>query len=170
MKIALIGAHATGKTTLAYGIATSLKKMNFNVDVLGEISRDCPFPVNENTTEKAQEWILFTQYIKEIERENKYDYLICDRSLLDNYAYYVRRFGEIKKLEPFILEHMKSYDYLFKVPIRKNYLKNDGFRSIDKKFQKDIDKTVDELLMKFDISFYNYSNLKNTLETITNKK
>jgi nicotinamide riboside kinase len=170
MKIALIGAHATGKTTLAYDIATSLKKMNFNVDVLGEVSRDCPFPINENTTIKAQSWILFTQYLREIEKEDKCDYLICDRSVLDNYAYYVRKFGRSEEMEPFILNHMKSYGYLFKIPIKEEYLTKDGIRSIDKKFQKEIDENVDELLLRFKVNFQNYTTLNEAMGVITKGK
>jgi nicotinamide riboside kinase len=170
MKIAFIGAHATGKTTLAYEIATSLKKRNFNVDVLGEVSRDCPFPINENTTIKAQSWILFTQYLKEIEKEDKCDYLVCDRSVLDNYAYYVRKFGRSEEMEPFILNHMKSYGYLFKVPIREEYLTKDGIRSIDKKFQKEIDENVDELLLRFKVNFNNYTTFDEAMEVITKRK
>lgn len=170
MKIALIGAHGSGKTTLGYDIAASLKKIDFNVDVLGEVSRDCPFPINENTTEEAQKWILFTQYIREIEKEGKCDYLICDRSLLDNYAYYVRKFGRSPILEPFILDHMKSYGYLFKTPINKEYLTKDGKRSIDKKFQQEIDMGVYELLNKFKIDFYDYIDLEKTMEIITREK
>ena len=71
MKIALIGAHATGKTTFVYEIAISLKKQGFNADILTEVSRDSPFPINEETTQEAQKWILFTQYLREIEKEKK---------------------------------------------------------------------------------------------------
>jgi nicotinamide riboside kinase len=166
MKVALIGTHATGKTTLAYDIASSLKKRNFNVDFLGEVSRDCPFPINEDTTKSAQKWILLTQYVREIEKEGKCDYLICDRSLLDNYAYYIRKFGESKELEPLILEHMGSYDYLFKVPINEKYLVSDGVRSIDKEFQEEIDCLIDKLLQRFDIHFYDYADLEKTIEII----
>lgn len=170
MKIALIGAHATGKTTLAYGIANSLKKKGFNVDFLGEVSRDCPFPINENTTKEAQKWILFTQYIKEIEKEGKCDYLICDRSLLDNYAYYVRRFGTSIELEPLIKEHLKTYGYLFKVPINERYLIDDGKRSIDKKFQKEIDEGVNNLLKRFKVKYCDYVSLNKTMGLIIKGK
>lgn len=170
MKVALIGTHATGKTTLAYEIASSLKKKNFNIDVLGEVSRDCPFPINEDTTPNAQKWILLTQYIREMEKEGKCDCLICDRSLLDNYAYYIRRFGKNKELEPLILDHMGSYNYLFKVPINEGYLVNDGVRSIDKGFQKEIDELIHELLHEFKIPFQDYISLEKTIEIIVDKK
>ncbi|MEK6913835.1 MAG: AAA family ATPase [Nanoarchaeota archaeon] len=166
MKIALIGTHGTGKTTSAYGIALKLKENGFNVDILGEVARECPFPINENTTKEAQTWILFMQYLKEIEREEKCDYLVCDRSLLDNYAYYVRKFGRSKALEPFILEHMKSYGYLFKIPINEKYLINDGARAVNKEFQKEMDILIDELLKIFDIPFIDYVDLETTIKTI----
>jgi nicotinamide riboside kinase len=165
-KVAFIGTHGTGKTTLVYELASCLKKLDFNVDVLTEVSRENPFPINEQTTRESQKWILFTQYIKEIEKEGKCDYLICDRSLVDNYAYYVKKFGRDEKIEPFILDHMKTYFHLFKVPINKKYLTYDGKRSIDETFQKEIDGVVNDLLIKFEIPFQNYTCLNYAIEKI----
>lgn len=54
MKIALIGTHGTGKTTLAYDIISKLKKKGIDADFLGEVARICPFPINEQTTKKSQ--------------------------------------------------------------------------------------------------------------------
>lgn len=164
-KLAFIGSHAVGKTTLVYELASILKKMSFNVDVLTEVSRDSPFLINEDTTKKAQRRILFTQYIGEIEKEN-YDYLICDRSLIDNYAYYVHKFGRDKTIEPFILEHMKTYSNLFKVPINEKYRVSDGTRSIKRDFQKSIDEKVNELLDLFNIPFENYVGLGKVINSI----
>ncbi len=169
-KIAFIGTHATGKTTLVHTLVSALKKKSCNVDVVLEVSRDCPLPVNENTTRDAQRWILATQYIREIERSGKCDYLVCDRSLLDNYAYYVNKFGRSKALEPFILEHMETYDYLFKVPINKKYLFDDRFRSLDRKFQEDIDNRVNSLLRGFNIEYREYHSMKDTLKEVFEKK
>lgn len=165
-KVAFIGTHGTGKTTLVFDLASSLKKVGFNVDVLTEVVRDSPFPINKQTTRESQKWILFTQYIKEIEKEEKCDYLICDRSLIDNYAYYVNKFGRDEKLEPFILDHMKTYFHLFKVPINKKYLISDGKRSIEEAFQKQIDEVVDNLLVTFQIPFQNYTCLNNAIKIV----
>ena len=166
MKIAFIGTHGTGKTNLVYQLAYSLKKAGSKVDVLTEVVRDSPFPINEETTLESQKWILFTQYIREIEKEKKCKHLICDRSLIDNYAYYVNKFGRAKELEPFILDHMQTYNYLFKVPINKKYLIKGGVRSLDETFQKEIDNEVDKLLSKFHIPFHNYTCLDNVIKII----
>jgi len=155
-KIAFIGTHGSGKTTLAHELVVKLKKKSKNVEFLPEIVRDCPFPVNEGATKKAQLWVLFMQIIKEFEKEEKADFLICDRSILDPYVYYVRKFGRLKFIEPLVINHLKTYDLLIKVPIRENFLINDNFRSIDKKFQKEIDELIDKFLKGMKIKYVEY--------------
>ena len=54
MKVAFIGTHGVGKTTLAYGLAMRLKQLGANVGFLEEVARRCPFPINEETSLQAQ--------------------------------------------------------------------------------------------------------------------
>ena len=88
-KIAFVGTHGTGKTTLAHELVSKLKREGIDVGFLGEIARKCPLPINEQTSKKSQIWIILSQIIREIEEEGKSDFLICDRSVLDSYCYYV---------------------------------------------------------------------------------
>ena len=157
MKIALIGTHGIGKTTLAHDIMTRLKKRGIDAGFLSEIVRECPFPVNENTTRKSQLWIMLMQIIKELEFEERYGVLICDRSVLDSYCYYAKKFGKSEVLEPLIKKHLETYALIIKVPLRDGFLKDDKFRSTDKKFQKDIDEKMDGLLKKFGVNFASIS-------------
>ncbi|MBU4116350.1 MAG: AAA family ATPase [Nanoarchaeota archaeon] len=159
MKIAFIGTHGTGKTTLAHELISKLKKKGIDIDFLGEIVRKCPFPINENTTKKSQIWIILNQIIKEMETEERCKVLVSDRSVLDGYCYYVNQFGEAKFLEALIKKHLKTYSYIIRVPIRKGWLKKDKIRSISEKFQKDIDKQFDKLLNKFKVKHINLKNL-----------
>jgi Cdc6-like AAA superfamily ATPase len=50
LKLALIGTHGVGKTTLAHEICSLLKKADHNVDLVTEVARRSPFPINEATT------------------------------------------------------------------------------------------------------------------------
>lgn len=50
MKIAIVGTHGIGKTTLAYQIACEAKKKGKNATVINEIARRCPFPLNDEQT------------------------------------------------------------------------------------------------------------------------
>jgi ABC-type cobalamin/Fe3+-siderophores transport system ATPase subunit len=86
LKLALIGAHGVGKTTLAYEICTLLKKARHDVELATEVMRRSPFPLNEPTTFEEQLWILHTQIAQELDVSTRARHLICDRSVLDNYC------------------------------------------------------------------------------------
>ncbi len=169
MKIALIGTHGTGKTTISHSLISNLKKKGLDADFLGELARKCPFPLNENTTKRSQIWIILNQIIKEIENEEKCSLLICDRSVLDGYCYYLNKFGNLKEIEPLILKHLQTYDLIVKIPIRKGFLKKDKIRSVNKKFQKDIDKIIDSLLKKFKIKIMRFKEKEITNEEIVKR-
>jgi len=70
---------------------------------------------------------------------------VCDRSVLDNYAYMVLACGRQRWLEGFVSHWMKTYDLLFKVPIC-GAASADGVRDTDEFFMRSIDGLVDELL------------------------
>jgi len=169
MKIALIGTHGTGKTTLALELTAGLKKLGYNAGFLGELAGRCPLPINEDETPEAGKWIIHNQYVKEIDEGIKFPVLICDRSIFDGYVYYNYKFGKNIGLEETVKEEIKNYDFLFRVPINPDYLIKDGIRSIDPKFQKGIDKRCDYLLNKFSINCYTTNNLNDMLQIIDNK-
>jgi len=166
MKIALIGPHGTGKTTIAHEIVVALKKENINVDFLGEIARECPFPINKEVTKKAQEWIIYFQCLREIEAEEKTEILICDRSLFDGYVYYSYFFEDNRVLEELIKEKIKEYSLLIKIPLREGYLINDGIRDTDKKFQSDIEERFNTLLKKLNVPYKDYEDLNSVINMI----
>jgi len=169
-KIAFIGTHGTGKTTLAHGLVYELKKQNKNAEFLGEIARLCPLPINEQTSKEAQEWIIYNQYTKELESLNKCKILVCDRSVLDSYAYYMNKCGENKLIENFVDEKIREYSFLFKVSINPKFLKEDGIRATDPVFQKNIDEKMDYLLNKLSVKHYRINNLEEALKIIKNDR
>jgi broad-specificity NMP kinase len=83
VKLALIGTHGVGKTTLAYETCSLLKKADYNVELVTEVARRSPLPVNEATTLEGQLWILHAQIAAEIEAAARAPHVICDRSALD---------------------------------------------------------------------------------------
>jgi nicotinamide riboside kinase len=147
-KVALVGTHGVNKTTLAYELAGALKRKGTTVELLTEIARECPFPLNEQATREAYQWIIARQVQLEIEKAPRADVLVCDRSVLDNFAYYVRRYrGTSKQAEALGLycrSWMETYDLLVRLPIAQA-LAADGFRSTNEQFQREIDLVCDEL-------------------------
>jgi len=72
LKIAFIGTHGVGKTTLCFDLAAHLKRLDFSVDLVKEVARECPLPINRDTTLEAQSWILHTQIAREIAAADSY--------------------------------------------------------------------------------------------------
>jgi len=145
MKLAFIGTHGVGKTTLCYDLASALKRQGLNIDMVKEVARLSPLPINRKTSLEAQLWILASQVAEEIRSTAHHEVVICDRSVLDNYAYMTFACGRQKPIERFVDYWMKSYDLLFKVPISGSAAA-DGVRDTDEFFMRAIDQLVDTLL------------------------
>lgn len=150
MKIAFIGSHGVGKTTLCFDLASRLKRLDLSVDIVKEVARSCPLPINQDTTVEAQAWILHTQIAEEIAAGTQYEAVICDRSVLDNYAYMVARVGRRREYDALVREWVKTYDGLFKVPVLQAP-SFDGTRDLSLPFQMEIDDVLDRLVDVFKV-------------------
>jgi len=150
LKLAFVGTHGVGKTTLCFDLASQLKRLDLGVEIVKEVARRCPLPINEDTTLDAQAWILHTQIAEELEASARYEAVICDRSVLDNYAYLVARVGRRHDLDELVGSWIRGYNALFKVPVlgAPSY---DGMRAVSRTFQMEIDTTIDRLLREFDV-------------------
>jgi len=144
-KLAFIGTHGVGKTTLCYDLGAILKRRGLHVDLVKEVARLSPLPINRQTSLEAQVWILTTQIAEEIRSAAHHEVVVCDRSVLDNYAYLVFAAGRQRWLEPLVNRWMRTYDLLFKVPISGS-ASADGVRDTDEFFMRQIDRLVDELV------------------------
>jgi thymidylate kinase len=145
VKAAFIGTHGVGKTTLCYELAAALKRQGLNVDIVKEVARLSPLPINRQTSLDAQTWILVTQIAEEIRSASVHDVVVCDRSVLDNYAYMVRACGRQPALEQLVDYWLSTYDLLLKVPVI-GRADADGVRDTDEEFVLDIDRRVAGLL------------------------
>ena len=150
MKIAFIGTHGVGKTTLCFDLASALKRAGVSVDMVKEVARLSPLPINRKTSLEAQTWILMTQVAEEIRSGAYNEVVVCDRSAIDNYAYMVLACGRQKPFERFVAHWMKSYDLLFKVSIS-GVASADGVRDTDEFFMRAIDSLVDKLLAEMKV-------------------
>lgn len=145
MKVALIGSHGVGKTTLCYELAARLKRRNVDVEIVREVARRCPLPINRETTYDAQGWILHTQIAWEIEAAAAHELVLCDRSVVDNYCYMVHAVGAQKMWESLVDSWLGTYALLIHVPLwgRPSY---DGVRATDPLFQEQIDDLLEGMI------------------------
>ncbi len=153
LKIGLMGTHGIGKTTLLYSLAGFLKNHGYNVAFVEEMSRKCPLPINEETNFDAQFWIMLNQIREEIEKSGE-DIVLTDRTVLDNFAYLVRKAKMNGGIDPEKVEEMsriakfwmKTYDYIFFIqPIELENLA-DGVRATDKAFRDEVHELIKNLV------------------------
>ncbi len=169
LKVAFVGTHGVGKTTLCFDLAAQLKRLDLGVDIVKEVARRCPLPINEGTTLDAQSWILHTQIAEEIEAAADYEVVICDRSVLDNYAYLVARVGRRPELDPLVRDWVRGYHALFKVPVLAAPT-FDGKRAVSLGFQQEIDTIIDDLIAAFAVPVHRLDPLHRdgwTLDAVT---
>lgn len=159
MKIAIIGAHSTGKTTLLRNLNNRLTSDGFRTIVLPEYARLCPFPIDEDTTFDAQQWIQEQQITEESAINHTNQILLCDRATIDNFAYFYRaaklreKLHEISRWETLAAEHMATYDIVFKTTKLHIAPEDDGKRSTNEEFRNEIDILIHELLRKHAINY-----------------
>ena len=145
MKVALIGSHGVGKTTLCFEVAAALKRRNVDLEMVREVARRCPLPINQETTVSAQEWILHTQIAWETEASAGHETVLCDRSVLDNYCYLVHAAGTFRAWEHFLDYWLPTYDLLVHVPISERPA-FDGVRAVDPGFQEMIEILIEGMV------------------------
>jgi nicotinamide riboside kinase len=151
LKIAFIGSHGVGKTTLCFELAARLKRLDYCVDLVKEVARSCPLPLNQDTTVEAQSWILHTQIAREIETAVGQEVLVCDRSVLDNYAYLVAKFGRLEPFDGMVRQWIGTYALLCWAPILEDP-RFDGVRDLDRSYQRRIEEVIGELLASFAVT------------------
>lgn len=145
-KIAIIGTHSTGKTTLSYILAAEQKKLGKSVKIIQEVARSCPYPLNDAMTTECCLWIYHEHVKKELEAIQKFDTVICDRSALDSFMYAISNkcydYCDRYTFHCFqgAIEWMDTYDEIIWIrPNSKNPIP-DGIRSVDKAFQMIVDR------------------------------
>ena len=150
MKIGIMGTHGAGNTIFALSMAVNLKKKHpaENVGMLTEVARQCPFPINENTTRDSQLWIFHMQIPAEIEMLAKNEILVCDRTILDSLAYaqWTGFADLVDAYLPLAIDWIDTYDEIYWMRPGGGPLADDGFRSIDPDFQKEIDQIFADLV------------------------
>lgn len=152
MRIAIIGAQCTGKSTLANALSEQL-----NIPLITEIVRNYKKEQLQCTNPE------YPQIQKEIlrlqrEEEKKYEDFVSDRSTIDNMSYWI--YGCVDKVS--VLENIdyihkslsnsRTYTYIF-------YLKpeilivDDGFRECNLLYQRDIDTIIHTILKLFNLKY-----------------
>ena len=137
-KIAVVGAHGVGKTTLCKGLCRECKRSGFTYELVEEVARSCPLPIGPDQGLEATLWILAEQIKREMEATlKKPDFIICDRSALDPLVYLI--VSNQEALPTYLIDfcdaYSMNYEDMYLVRPSSLEIKDDGFRNTDKTFQ-----------------------------------
>ena len=135
--IMIIGAPASGKSTLAAEVHTELKKRNKNSIFISEVATDFIAEYGIPNSPIDQVVIFYKQLNKETMFLDSKEFIICDSSSILNYFYFRQLFPEklsnkdiasINHLQKEILKHINTIDHVFYVPPMIDIDTNDGIR------------------------------------------
>ncbi|MDD5556640.1 MAG: AAA family ATPase [bacterium] len=160
-KIGVIGTFGVGKTTFVHRLFSELKYRAFQVEMVPELSRLCPFDINESgSVARGQYWILKEQIRLELEHAERLpDFLLCDRCVFDN-TIFAERGAELGYVDPAVYRAIKpasdnwrrTYSFLVYISLddhlrlSRNRGMEDGVRSTNEEFQVDIDRRIREAI------------------------
>lgn len=146
-KIAFIGSHSVRKSNAVHAFASTVGRAGRSVEVGREVVRFNPLGLNESATPEAQLWVLVAQVQQELELAPRADILVTDRSVVDNFAYYLRVTGGTDPfgVEPLIRHWAGTYDLSVRL-LPDVGLLPDGVRSTNDAFRDEIEAILDRIL------------------------
>jgi nicotinamide riboside kinase len=149
-KIAFIGSHSVRKSNAVHAFASTIGRAGRSVEVGREVVRFNPLGLNEGATPEAQLWVLMAQVQQELELRGRAEVLVTDRSVVDNFAYFLRvtdgadPFG----VEPLIRGWAPTYDLMVRL-LPDVALLADGVRSTSDAFRDEIESILDRILPEY---------------------
>ena len=146
-KIAFIGSHSVRKSNAVHAFASTIGRAGRSVEVGREVVRFNPLGLNEGASAEAQLWVLMAQVQQELELAPRADILVTDRSVVDNFAYYLRVTGgeDPFAVEPLIRRWAGTYDLSVRL-LPDIGLLEDGVRSTNDAFRDEIESILDRIL------------------------
>jgi nicotinamide riboside kinase len=149
-KIAFIGSHSVRKSNAVHAFASTIGRTGVSVEVGREVIRFNPLGMNEAATPEAQLWVLMAQVQQELELRNRAEVLVTDRSVVDNFAYYLRVTdgADPYAVEPQVRRWAQTYD-LFVRLLPDVALLADGVRSTNDAFRDEIESILDRILPQY---------------------
>jgi len=157
IKIAFSGISGSGKTSLLSEVKKILA-LKYKVGSIDEINGRNPFDNDKRATFVSQFFYISTQINEEnIHAISPADFLLCDRSVLDQWIYW-RRYISDKELTPLLEEKnkimeslyrfwIKSYDLIFFIRMDLKELDNREYNSEFRTAEPEYIKKTEEFFL-----------------------
>ena len=149
MKIGFCGTMSVGKTTLVNALKElpEFKGYKFATE-RSEYLRDLGIPLNTDSTVKGQA-VFLAERASELMNDN----IITDRTIIDVMAFAKcsksMNYIEANDFCHFASNMLNEYDYIFYVSPEGVDIENNGVRETDADYRKQIDETIQLLIIKY---------------------
>ena len=149
MRIGFCGTMSVGKTTLVNALKEydEFKDYEFRTERSKYLS-SLGIPLNTDSTLKGQTIFLSERCVELMKID-----IITDRTVIDVMAFAnnARSISDIKaeKFEEYASLFLWSYDHIFYVSPKGVEIENNGIRETNSKYRDQIDKTIRQLLKKY---------------------
>jgi nicotinamide riboside kinase len=149
MKIGFCGTMSVGKTTIVNALRElpEFKEYEFKTE-RSKYLRDLGIPLNTDSTLKGQ-FVFLAERASELFHDN----IITDRTIID-----VMAFTRLAESIPYYMadeicqaaSHLiKEYDYIFYISPKGVEIEDNGVRTTDAEYRKEVDKEIKDLLSKY---------------------
>lgn len=87
IKIAVGGAHSTGKSTFLKRLREALKSRDVETSAVGDLASRCPLPILRKHTVESTLWIVASGIAEEVAAGYRSRVVLVDRPVVDAWAY-----------------------------------------------------------------------------------
>lgn len=154
LKVVVSGAFSTGKSTTVDMVHDALTQAGYSLEVLPDVARQSPLPVNREQTAEGSAWLIGEQIRAEsVAVAKRPEVVLCDRGVLDIGSH--NRMIEpasrreslvLKAVEDIVTAWSATYDIVFVTRIDERLLPlADGVRDTDPLYQQALDRALCEI-------------------------
>jgi molybdopterin-guanine dinucleotide biosynthesis protein len=152
VKVAVSGAHSTGKTTFLQRTAEILNDNGISSHIVTDLAIKCPLPILRQHTVESTLWLVSTGLAEEIAAAHKSNVVLVDRPVLDAWAYWMAVLPNVetasvtpkfKTLESTIKNWLPTYDLIYQTQIDGSIpVEDNKGRELDESYRLEIGRQM----------------------------
>lgn len=168
MKISFSGTPKSGKTSLVEEVKKILS-LKYKVEVVDEVTHKNPFDDNQKSEFKSQFYYMTTQINDEnIKGIAGPDILLCDRSVLDQWVYWLKYISTKKLTDQMVKKDellrnlyrfwIQTYDTIFLIRVdskeHEKRIDQTEFRTVDTEYIKNVENIFQKIISEDNLKIH----------------
>lgn len=159
IKLAVSGAHSTGKSTFLGKVKRILVGQGIEVAGVSNLAVECPLPILRDHTPESTLWIVASGIAQEIAASKDAEVVLVDRPVLDAWAYlktatrwsqFDLRSPQIRTLKGAIAPWLEQYDYWYQTQLEESAPIGTGKdRDVDPEYRRHVAAQMIEAVHEF---------------------